>query len=85
MIVHVVSWSPSMVADGGSGGFEWRRQRVQAIKFLHKALAWFDDTEHTNVTLCVVDVPANTYGDQDEYITRWIDSHLHLVEPSVSP
>lgn len=78
MIVHVVSWSPSMLGDG-NGGFEWREDRHFAISFLNELLATHRQSIGVNISLCVLDVPE----EGNDAITRWIDENLHLVEPSL--
>lgn len=88
MIVHVVSWSPSAVSDGGLGGFKWNRHRGDALSMMRRVIDAYSDSDYTNITLCVLDVPVDTdiQHDQDlvnERITSWIDQNLHLIEPSL--
>lgn len=77
VIVHVASRSPSVTADGGSGQFEWRFDRVAAALI---AIRWITELrESENVALTAVEVPDVIPTE----ITDWLDANWHLMEVSL--
>ena len=77
VIVHVVSRSPSVVGESGTGAFEWRYSRTEVTLI---AIRWLTELrENENLAITALEVPDVTPHE----ITSWIDANWHLIEVSL--
>jgi hypothetical protein len=88
MQVFVVGWHPAP-GSGANGGFEWRYNRLEALRELVSlsVLEAANDGPQHNIVFATIEVPyevdpdrPRTYSDREEEITAWIDANLHLIE-----
>jgi len=78
--VHVVSRSPSILGDGGTGEFQWYHEREHAAAAMAHDLILFGRETNVNLALTTLEVPApNEHGS----IEGWIDANWHLIEVSL--
>lgn len=88
MRVFVVGWHPAP-GSGANGGFEWRYNRLEALREMASlvVLETSNDGPRHNLVFAELEVPfevdydrPRTYSDREPEITEWLDANLHLIE-----
>ena len=88
MRVFIVGWHPA-VESGANGGFEWRYNRIEALRFMAGMVVLETDNHgpRHNLVFAEVEVPfeinydrPREYDDREPQITEWLDSNTSLFE-----
>jgi hypothetical protein len=88
MRVFVVGWHPAQ-ESGANGGFEWRYNRTEALRYMASTIVLETDNQgpRHNLVFAEVEVPfevdyyrPRTFDDREPQITAWLDDNLHLFE-----